>query len=211
MAESTPFIESTRYTSFAGNASHAYIFPVLQRLCDELRPNSRVLDIGCGNGSLASEFVKRGHSVVGIDLAEPGVRLARTRCPAGRFEVLSASKNLLEALQEPPFDLVYSVEVIEHLYDPRSFMAGCYAATKAQGRFLCTTPYHGYFKNLAIALAGKWDQHHNPDCDGGHIQFFSRKTLSALMFETGFRELRFEGVGRYPYLWKSMAIACTRP
>jgi 2-polyprenyl-3-methyl-5-hydroxy-6-metoxy-1,4-benzoquinol methylase len=169
------------------------------------------LDIGCGNGCLAVELAKRGHSVVGIDLAEPGILIARESCPTGRFEVLAADKDLLEELGEEPFDLVYSFEVIEHLYDPRAFMNFCYAATKPLGRFLCSTPYHGYLKNVAIAVSGKWENHHNPHCDGGHIQFFSRRSLSSLMTETGFSDLHFEGAGRLPYLWKSMIIQGIRP
>ncbi len=103
--------------------------------------------------------------------------------------------------------MVYSLEVIEHLYDPRGFLAGCFAATKSGGTFVCSTPYHGYLKNLAIAVTGKWTNTPIRHGTAGHIKLFSRKTLSTLMEETGFRSLRFSGVGRYPYLWKSMLIA----
>jgi 2-polyprenyl-3-methyl-5-hydroxy-6-metoxy-1,4-benzoquinol methylase len=211
MAGSAPFIESSIYSAFGPRNAHAYLLTRLMFLCSELPPHSRVLDVGCGNGFVALEIAKRGHGVVGIDLAERGVQLARENCPTGRFEVLPADKDILLALHEEPFDLVYSLEVIEHVYDPRSFMGGCYAATRTHGRFLCTTPYHGYLKNVMISVSGKWDHHHNRHCDGGHIQFFSRKTLSDLMLETGFRDLRFEGAGRLPHLWKSMVMEGTKP
>jgi hypothetical protein len=90
-------------------------------------------------------------------------------------------------------------------------MAGCYTATSPGGKFICTTPYHGYLKNLAISLAGGWDKHADPLFDGGHIKLFSRRTLSALMAEAGFRKLEFRGAGRYPYFWKSMIICGTKP
>ena len=205
------FLESSKYSAAGLRDAHSYLLPSLLSLTSDLPPHSRVLDIGCGNGSLASEFAKRGHLVIGIDLAEAGVRIARKSCPAGRFEVLAADKNVLDQLGEEPFDLVYSAEVVEHLYNPRSFMTGCYAATKPKGRFVCTTPYHGYWKNLAISLAGKWDKHADPLFDGGHIKLWSQKTLSALIVEAGFEQIHFHGSGRYPYLWKSMVIDCTKP
>jgi 2-polyprenyl-3-methyl-5-hydroxy-6-metoxy-1,4-benzoquinol methylase len=207
----TSFLESSKYSKPGLRGAHAYLLPCLLNLSRGLPPNARILDIGCGNGSVALEFAKHGFSVVGIDLAEAGVRIARESCPQGRFEVLAADKNVLENLEEEPFDLVYSAEVVEHLYDPRSFIAGGYAATRSQGKFICTTPYHGYLKNLALSLVDGWDKHVDSLYDGGHIKFFSRKTFSTLISEAGFQNLKFEGSGRYPYLWKSMVISCTKP
>jgi 2-polyprenyl-3-methyl-5-hydroxy-6-metoxy-1,4-benzoquinol methylase len=204
------FLESSRYTKPGLRAAHSYLLPSILRLTSGLSPHSRILDIGCGNGSLAREFTQLGHCVVGIDLAESGVRIARQSCPSARFEILAADENVLTNLGEEPFDLVYSAEVIEHLYNPRSFMAGCYSATKLKGRFLCTTPYHGYAKNLTISLVNGWDKHANPLFDGGHIKLFSKKTLSTLMLEAGFRDMHFYGSGRYPYLWKSMVMYGTK-
>ncbi len=211
MTTETAFLESSNYTASGLRGAHAYLLPSLLSLSGDLPPRSRILDIGCGNGSVAAEFARRGHSVVGVDLAEAGIRIARKSCPAGRFEVLAADKHILERLGEEPFDLVYSAEVIEHLYDPRSFMAGCYAATSSKGKFICTTPYHGYLKNVTLSLAGGWDKHLNPLFDGGHIKFFSRKTMSALMTESGFEKLQFHGSGRFPYLWKSMVMEAIKP
>jgi len=191
---------------------HSYLLPGLMQLsCVNFGSGTRVLDIGCGSGAVANEFVKLGCKVVGIDMDDKGIRIARAEFPKGRFEIMPADADVLENLGEEPFDFVYSLEVIEHLYDPRGFLAGCFAATKRGSRFVCSTPYHGYLKNLTITVAGGWDKHHSPQWDGGHIKFFSRKNLSALFEEAGFRDLHFRGAGRAPYLWKSMMIAGTKP
>lgn len=210
---STPgcFLESSSYTKAGLRGCHSYILPCLLSLSADLPPHSRVLDVGCGNGSLAAQFVNRGHTAVGVDLADAGIRIARESCPEGRFEVLAADVHVLDRLGEGPFDLVYSAEVIEHLYDPRSFMAGCFQATRAGGKFICTTPYHGYAKNLALSLFDAWDKHADPLFDGGHIKLFSFKKLAELMKEAGFRKIEFRGGGRLPYLWKSMIVSGIRP
>ena len=60
---------------------------------------------------------------------------------------------------------------------------------------IISTPYHGYLKNLVLALTNKWDAHLNPFWDGGHIKFWSRKTISRLLSENGFRVIQFIGSG----------------
>jgi 2-polyprenyl-3-methyl-5-hydroxy-6-metoxy-1,4-benzoquinol methylase len=195
------------FPSEAPAHTQEYLLPTILRLCPKLGPEIRLLDVGCGNGAMAAEFLRYGCSVVGIDPSEQGVRVARKTFPSGRFEVLSGDENILQNLGTSPFDLVISTEVIEHLYDPRSFIRGCFQATRAGGRFICSTPYHGYLKNLCISVFGKWDGHFNPLWDGGHIKLWSPQTLSKLLTETGFKNLRFEGVGRFPFLWMSMVMS----
>lgn len=78
------------------------------------------------------------------------------------------------------------------------------------GLFIITTPYHGYFKNLVMAVTGKMDNHFTVLWDGGHIKFWSYKTLSTLLQENGFRVDHFYGAGRFPWLWKSMVLAAVK-
>lgn len=190
---------------------HSRFMPHVFALAGVLKPGMRVLDVGCGNGFTCGEFLKLGCTVVGIDLSEQGVALARESHPQGRFEVFAADDNLLVNLGEEPFDLVVSTEVVEHLYAPRTYARGCFQALKPGGRFICTTPYHSYMKNLVLALAGKWDAHANPLWDGGHIKLWSRRTLGRLLGESGFANLQFRGAGRMPGLWMTMVMSGDRP
>ena len=148
---------------------------------------------------------------MGIDLSRPAIEIARKTYPRGRFEKLPADDKLLDNLGEAPFDIVVSTEVVEHLYSPRKYARGCFRALRPGGRFICTTPYHGYLKNLVLSLADKWDSHANPLWDGGHIKLWSRKTLMGLLTEAGFTNLRFHGAGRLPYLWMTMVISGDKP
>ena len=199
------------YRNANAACTSAYLLNELAVLFGDLSPKTRVLDVGCGNGFLAGWFLRKGCRVVGIDLSHGGVGIARLTYPGCRFEVLPADENILENLEEPPFDIVVSTEVVEHVYAPRSFTRGCFTALKPGGRLLCTTPYHGYLKNLVICLLNRFDDHFNPLWDGGHIKFWSKQTLSQLLVETGFTNLRFRGAARLPFLWKSMVVAADKP
>ncbi len=199
------------FASDAESHMHVRFMPHVLALSGPLRPNLRVLDVGCGNGFTCGEFLKQGCQVVGIDLSRQGIEIARKAYPGARFEVLPADDQLLAKLGEPPFDIVVSTEVVEHLYSPRDYARGCFHALKPGGRFICTTPYHGYVKNLVLSLAGKWDAHANPLWDGGHIKLWSRHTLGRLLAETGFTNLQFRGAGRLPLLWMTMVMAGDKP
>ena len=190
---------------------HARFMPHVLAIAGQINAPARVLDVGCGNGFVCGEFIRLGYSVVGIDLSEQGVAHARRAHPQGRFEVVAADDALLATLEEAPFDLVVSTEVLEHVYAPRVLARACFTALKPGGRFICTTPYHGYLKNLAIAVLGRWDRHADPLWDGGHIKLWSRRTLSRLLTDTGFVDLRFRGAGRLPGLWTTMVMSGVRP
>jgi len=199
------------YSNSADSHMHGYFMPRLLELAGDLKPGTRVLDVGCGNGASCGELLRRGCAVVGVDLSQQGIAQARKAFPEGRFEMLAADDHMLESLSEAPFDLVISTEVVEHLYSPREWARGCYRALKPGGIFICTTPYHGYWKNLLLSLLGKWDTHANPLWDGGHIKLWSKRTLSQLLAETGFENLEFRGAGRAPGLWMTMIAKAAKP
>ena len=192
-------------------SSSPYLLGPVMELAGELAPSSRVLDVGCGNGYWAGLFQRRGCTVVGIDPSPTGIEIARATYPGGRFERVGIASDTLTLLGEDPFDLVVSTEVVEHLYDPPTFAAGCFAALRPGGRLVVSTPFHGRLKDVALAVAGKFDVHHDALRVGGHIKFFSRATLERLLLEAGFCNPRFAGAGRLPHLWKSMVVAADRP
>lgn len=195
------------------NPSHVmrHILLEIQRLAPPFGKGTRVLDVGCGNGYLANWFHEQGCEVVGVDTSAKGVTYARKAFPGPRFEVAPVSERLGESLGEEPFDIVVSTEVVEHLYSPWVWSRGAFNALRPGGKLIASTPYHGYLKNLLISLTGRWDRHMNALRDGGHIKMWSRASISRLLVETGFENIRIRGAGRLPYLWMSMVIAAERP
>ena len=109
------------------------------------------------------------------------------------------------------FDAVVSAEVIEHVYLPRDFVKCAFELLRPGGLFVVTTPYNGYLKNVVLAISGNMDRHWTVLWDVGHIKFWSWNTISAVLKEEGFEDIRFAGAGRMPFLWKSMVVSCRKP
>jgi len=194
-------------TSDPTNA-HSYITkPVLCSLPGG--SNLKIADLGCGNGYLARILDEMGHRVSALDSSKDGISIAKESYPSIDFRCLSLYNDLVPHIGSD-FDVVISSEVIEHLYDPRTFLHNASAILKNGGTLILTTPYHGYLKNLALAVTGKMDNHFTVGWDCGHIKFFSVKTLTEMVVEQGFRNVRFKFAGRVPFLWKSMVLCAEK-
>ena len=150
---------------------------------------------------------KLGFDVTGIDISGSGIAIGQENYPHLKLAIGNVYDDLAQVYGQ--FPLVVSLEVIEHCFDPRRFLKSMYDLITPTGVGILSTPYHGYLKNLALALSGKWDDHLTALWDEGHVKFFSHATLSALLLECGFKNIQFTYVGRIPSLAKSM-IATVR-
>jgi len=172
----------------------------------------RVLDVGCGNGALCGMLHDAGFDVVGADADKNGCALARAEYPDILFFEVGVYDEPDPVLGNPPkkFDCVVSTEVVEHLYAPRHLPQFASRVLRQNGYLVLSTPYHGYLKNLALSVFNHWEQHHTALWEGGHIKFWSKKTLTQLLHQNGFKVTQFYGVGRFPYLWKSMILVAQK-
>ena len=180
--------------------AHGLLLDTLTDWLRQLAPR-KVLDLGCGNAALTNELSKARFEMSGLDSSESGIAIGRTNYPA--LELIHA--NLNERLPESlhgRYDAVVTVEVVEHLFAPRLLFQRAREAIGKTGTLILTTPYHGFLKNLALAVTNRFDQHWHPLRDYGHIKFFSAKTIKQLFAEQGFRVTRFARVGRCPPLAK---------
>lgn len=185
---------------------------ITKPVTEQLRTHgaTEVLDLGCGNGSFSALIASSGFNVTGLDHSSSGIEIASKKHPNTRFAQHDITQPLSIAYHEK-YDEVVSTEVIEHLLLPRRLIENAISALKPGGLLILTTPYHGYWKNLALALTNKFDDHWHPLRDYGHIKFFSKATMLALFKECGLKDIRFETVGRIPALARSMIISAVKP
>jgi 2-polyprenyl-3-methyl-5-hydroxy-6-metoxy-1,4-benzoquinol methylase len=198
-----------RYEDGKLNASHDYLLPMVKKILGQQSSCGRIFELGCGNGSVANEMSKLGFEVTGVDASEEGITHAHQYYPALNLRLGSAYDDLSD--QYGQFPIVVSLEVIEHMYLPRKFGKTLYDLVEPGGVAIISTPFHGYWKNVTLALTGKMDAHFTALWDYGHIKFWSIETLRGLLQETGFQDITFIRVGRIPILAKSLIAIARKP
>ncbi len=205
-------ISGYRYSDAGHSSSHDYLLPTVLRMLDGVGLSAaerKLFELGCGNGSVARVLSQRGWNVTGVDPSADGIAQARQGHPGLNLHTGSAYDDL--AGQYGQFPVVLSLEVVEHVYAPRHYARTLFELTEAGGTAIVSTPYHGYWKNLAMALSGSMDKHFTALWDNGHIKFWSFATLAELLQEAGFVDVSFERVGRVPVLAKSMIAIARKP
>jgi 2-polyprenyl-3-methyl-5-hydroxy-6-metoxy-1,4-benzoquinol methylase len=205
---------ATRYRDYgyrspdpSGGEAQRALTATIARLASACAPAGTVCDLGCGNGYLASQLAARGHRIVGVDASESGLEVARHHHGREGVSFILAdleSPSVAQSVGAGRFDVVVSSDVVEHLYRPAALVEAAHALLVPGGWLVVGTPYHGWLKNVAISALDRWDAHHAPNWDGGHIKFFSPATLGALVEGPGFRVQRFHYHGRIRWLWKNM-------
>ena len=200
------------YAGSNPEVSHQYLYPIISNFLKDVPAGATVIDAGCGNGSFISNFKDRKWKLHGFDVSPTGIEIARRTFPDIDFFLVDREARYADfRARVGEADIVISTEVIEHLYDPRGFLRNCYELLRRGGVAIFTTPYHGYLKNLMLAVTGKMNQHFTVLWDHGHIKFWSRETFEQALRETGFRDIEFAGAGRVPFLWKSMVLKARKP
>jgi SAM-dependent methyltransferase len=132
-----------------GYAHHAAFVPALGApLIDRLdpQPGERILDLGCGDGTLTEQLAARGCRVVGIDASADMIAAAHRRG-------LDAQQLDAQHLPfESEFDGVFSNAVLHWIKNPDAVIAGVFRALKPGGRFVGEFGGHTNIAAISVAL-----------------------------------------------------------
>lgn len=150
-------------------------------------PVHRALDAGCGEGYGTKALAEVATMACGLELDEPTARHAHITYPDACF--LRANLVALP-LREGAFDLVASMQVIEHLWDVRAYL-GEIVRVLAPGGFACiTTP------NRPVFSPGL--QRRQRPVNPFHVEEFDAEQLSDLLREAGLVDVRIHGLMHGP-------------
>jgi len=144
------------------------------------------LEVGSYAGTFLNEVRKRGWNVLGIEPLEiPALYAENTlgiKVIREYFETADIQNNSI--------DVISSCHVIEHVSDPTSFIKKAHIVLKKGGKLILETPTYDSF---VFRVLGHRER--SIRCEG-HLYFFTKKTLTRLVEENGFKVLKHEKVGR---------------
>jgi SAM-dependent methyltransferase len=145
----------------------------------------RLLDLGCGSGEL-DMHVRRARAdaeILGLDMSETGIEIARTKVPTGHFH----QRDFSRPLERPGFDrwATHGVctEVLEHLDDPTKMLANVRPLLATRSKLVITVP---------AGPMSAFDRH------VGHRKHFTRRLLRATIEDAGFEVVDLRGAG-FPF------------
>lgn len=179
---------------------------IISLLNKYLKQNQKILDIGCGAGTVDFFLASKGHRVLGIDISENALRTARIN--AKRFKLEKKARfKLLNFPQEFPagkYDFIICSEVMEHLPNDKKAVATITKLLKKEGLIFITTPSSASILEK-LHLMKKYNKR------VGHLRTYSEKKWRGLIQKQGLRVLEIkqnEGIfrkllyvlklGRYP-------------
>jgi 2-polyprenyl-6-hydroxyphenyl methylase / 3-demethylubiquinone-9 3-methyltransferase len=101
----------------------------------------RVLDVGCGGGILAESMARRGAKVMGIDLADKPLKVAKLHAIEAQIDVTyeAIAAEALAAREPASFDVITCMEMLEHVPDPASIVRACVTMLKPGGHVFFST------------------------------------------------------------------------
>jgi len=154
-----------------------------ERLVKEHLEGKTVLDLGCGQGKMA--IILEGKNLYGVDIVKTATERAKKRGYKNAL-VVDLNREKLPFKQEF-FDSAFSLEVMEHLFDPLAVLSDLNRVLKPKGRLLISVPNVVWFLNRIFFLFGIFTDSHSVHLVSSHVRFFTIKRFSCLLKETGFR------------------------
>jgi len=116
---------------------------------------ARVVDVGCGGGILAEAMARAGARVLGIDLSQACLDVARLHAVESRVELDYRARSAEDLAREQPadFDAVTCMELLEHVPDPEAMLASLAALVRPGGDVIVST-LNRHPRAFAVAIIG---------------------------------------------------------
>lgn len=156
----------------------------------------RLLDVGCGDGSLFLLTRGKARRVVGIDCAVGACRESRVKgLPVQCVDFNARHLPYCDGA----FDAVACLDVIEHVVDPRQFLRELARVLRPGGVLVLTTPNIRHYAFILGLIGGRFPRTSGDPCgyDGGHIHYFTFTDIRHLLEEAGFGAVEEFGLYRW--------------
>lgn len=154
------------------------------------------LDVGCGAGLLCEPLARMGAAVTGIDAAPENIAVAEAHAAVSGLTIDYRAGGI-ESLSDATFDLVTSLEVIEHVADQSAFVRGLAKALAPGGLLILSTPNRTAWSRAALVGVAEATGRIPRGTHGWH-RFVTPDELGSLLEDAGLMVRDVRGLGYSP-------------
>lgn len=146
---------------------------IIRKLIKKSHLKGKILDVGCGDGTILIQFQRNGNELYGCDISEKAVQVAKSKygdfC---NFTVGDITKS--SSLPEGKFDVIICSEILEHIENDELAIKNLYTKLETGGYLLVTTPLSEKY----------WSVHDNL---AGHVRRYEKDKLEKKITKNGFQ------------------------
>lgn len=157
---------------------------------------ARLLDLGCGDGSLGAAWKALGpdRHVTGVTYSEEEAGRARARLDV----VHTADLDTFDPAPLGVFEAVVCSHVLEHLRDPRRLLRALRPCLRPEGALVVALPNVVYWRQRLQFLSGRFRYTEGGLMDRTHLAFYDPQTALDLVRESGWQVVESHGDGGLP-------------
>ena len=156
----------------------------------------RVLDIGCGGGILSEALSQAGAEVVGLDLSEKSIAVAKQHSEQNKLNITYECQTVQKFAQREAksFDMVCCLEMLEHVDDPAEIIQSVQTLLKPQGTFFASTLNRNLLSWFFGIVVAEKVLNWIPQGTHNHGKFIQPKELTAMARAAGFHFTHSKGI-----------------
>lgn len=148
------------------------IISMLKIFISDCTNNVKMLEVGCGNGSVLRYLKKEGIDIEGVDVSLPGLKFCRKQANIPLYQ-LDVSITALPFISEC-YDIVGMFDLIEHINNDQQILEEVYRCCKKNGFLIVTVPANKYLWSYFDIIAG-------------HKRRYSKKEIERKLYKAGFK------------------------
>lgn len=192
----------TKLKEFYNNRSNVYCFKstpgsLYDKIYNLINENSIVLDVGCANGNFSKDLKNKNCIVHGIEISDKMAGNAKKVLDKVMVGNIETTKFPLE---KRSYDVILLMDVLEHLFDPKSILKKVKPYLRKNGCVIVSIPNVANWEVRKDLLLGRFDSERTAILEEGHIRFFTFKKANEMFARSGYKIKRFDFVVNYPLL-----------